>query len=181
MRTTWSDLRSFMSWPLPTLSHQHCACQFSLTIWSYWNISFSCCAFVFSMFFPSYLLGKLLLILKLSQDVCSSWMPSVTCWTRHVFSFFFFLHVVMLETWSLHFFLCDSVSVFLSLSHEASQPQECIVFSFFFFPIPTTVHDMPDSFKNDWVVFDIPSYWSYYPWEHGIFLFIFRIHSKNHL
>lgn len=108
-----------MSWPLPTLSHQHCACQFSLTIWSYWNISFSCCAFVFSMFFPSYLLGKLLLILKLSQDVCSSWMPSVTCWTRHVFSFFFSYMLLCLRHGLFIFFY---VTLSLSFSHSLTKP-----------------------------------------------------------
>lgn len=91
--------------------------------------------------------------------------------SNQAYIFFLLLHFVMLETWSHHL-------SYLTLSYEASQPQEqhCVQVHIFLHLLQCMIYQTFFKWMNG---FDIPSYWSYYPWLHGVFLFIFKMHSEN--
>lgn len=100
-------------------------------------LCFACTGPLPWMFFPSCLLGKLLLILKLSSDVCNSWMPSVTSVIRHIFSSCFYILLCLRH--GLIICLLDSFLWGLSTTGTA-------LCSGSYFPTPTTVHDISDIF-----------------------------------
>lgn len=151
---TWLSL---WAGPYLWLSHEHCALQIQsndLRLLEHTIFFFCLCSWHVLALHPE--CSSLLIYLANSyssqtQFRCLRFLDFMTPEIRHIFFFFLFSCVVVL--WGM-----VSSFAYLSLSPILSTTGTAL-YSAPYFSIPSTMHDISEiKKKNEWMVFDVPSY-----------------------